>query len=567
MEKQKPLGGKAWLMPNMVSSVFRRVVLHLDGHVLLQKLAFVCQAWRHALLADDELWQAVVAKEFPSTILHPAAQTSWVSVYIGEKTRRFATPSPLRLLPTMDRLAVNLHGQTFDLVLERRESIVLQGDVQWLRKRTFAKHAWHHATMVLGDTAVTLTAKHEAHSIQIHIRDLEVKQERAQVRLIRASFAAIILSVASDDVAAAWTAAVSHNRLALEAKCLAVLHSPVKPTASSLSHLRRFHAFRLTQAIAAANPVRRSSISKDVLLALHGKSPLGMGENVPRLPPDTIPRHPNAKPMRHGTIRRARGALHLVPDPSTIASAIVNDPDTFEGHACAQYINLARTKAPKTPQLCHDQLCKTRDVMANLVDYIMAYRQGDLVRSGGVDSVRGAVYAAVERKICLALAKPIVDWTRKCIPSQAQDKLRRRMQAWSSLPPSSKQFGLLPHLILSWTSVVSRLRAIDAETLPSLKLRHLLDAAKCIFQVFNQSRSDTRDSNALSADDFLPVFIHCLCLSQLKEPLATLEMLWTLCSEESLQGEAGYYLTMMEASLEYIRTAAAVVQDMPGGDR
>ncbi len=117
------------------------------------------------------------------------------------------------------------------------------------------------------------------------------------------------------------------------------------------------------------------------------------------------------------------------------------------------------------------------------------------------------------------------------------------------------------------------LRAMDSDEWPSAKLRRLLQACKEIYNVYGQAHP--RD---LSADDFLPVFIYCLCSSHLQEPLTTLESLWTLCPQASLQGttrdndtcddmvwlvlilfsagETGYYLTMLEASLEYIRSTS-----------
>ncbi len=69
----------------------------------------------------------------------------------------------------------------------------------------------------------------------------------------------------------------------------------------------------------------------------------------------------------------------------------------------------------------------------------------------------------------------------------------------------------------------------------------------------------------LGADDFFPVFTFVVVRAQLTRPLLLKELLWSLCDPLMLQGEGGYYLTVYEAALEYIRnmdTVAAVSMDM-----
>ena len=65
----------------------------------------------------------------------------------------------------------------------------------------------------------------------------------------------------------------------------------------------------------------------------------------------------------------------------------------------------------------------------------------------------------------------------------------------------------------------------------------------------------------LGADDFFPIFTFVVVRAQLSRPILLKELLWALCDPLMLQGEGGYYLTVYEAALEYIRgmdTVAAV---------
>ncbi|RQM30507.1 hypothetical protein B5M09_001629 [Aphanomyces astaci] len=85
---------------------------------------------------------------------------------------------------------------------------------------------------------------------------------------------------------------------------------------------------------------------------------------------------------------------------------------------------------------------------------------------------------------------------------------------------------------------VQSLRYMDDEVVPYLKLHHLLASAKAIFDLHAHAVSGQADaaSRALSADDFLPVFIFCVCQAFLRSPLATLECMWSLCREDPLKG-------------------------------
>ncbi|RLO03624.1 hypothetical protein DYB28_008431 [Aphanomyces astaci] len=211
-----------------------------------------------------------------------------------------------------------------------------------------------------------------------------------------------------------------------------------------------------------------------------------------------------------------------------------------------------------TPQPGHGNLCATRDVVANLTQYIVAYRQHELgACGGGADEIAVAVHLAVERSVCLSMQKWLQASTHTCVAHRDPYKLRQRMAAWANGLPTAPQYGFAVEVAsIRWDVAVQSLRYMDDEVVPYLKLHHLLASAKAIFDLHVHAVSGQADaaSRALWADDFLPVFIFCVCQALLRSPLATLECMWSLCKEDSLKGEAGFYLTMLDAALEYIRT-------------
>jgi len=272
---------------------------------------------------------------------------------------------------------------------------------------------------------------------------------------------------------------------------------------------------------------------------------------------------------------RHRGALHLLPDPQVIIDAIITDKgisalmvnitlvtkyisiDTFEGHSSSEFICEYKLKVISTPQLAHSYLCDTRDFIANITQYVLAHRRAELSScQESFGAMRIIVYGVVEKRICLALLKSIRKWTKVYTAHLDEKGLAKRLKLWSKLPPTGKVFGLTSEFLSpsNWRIVIDNLQDMANEVLPSTKLQLLLCAAKEIYTLYSKEHT-TKDtpSRVLCADDFLPVFIYCVCNSKLKEPLSNVEIMWALCSQELLHGEAGYYLTMLEASLEYVR--------------
>ncbi len=57
----------------------------------------------------------------------------------------------------------------------------------------------------------------------------------------------------------------------------------------------------------------------------------------------------------------------------------------------------------------------------------------------------------------------------------------------------------------------------------------------------------------LGADDLVPIFIYVLSKSDLRRPILYKEQMWGLCHPGQLIGESGYYLTVLESAIEFIK--------------
>jgi hypothetical protein len=254
--------------------------------------------------------------------------------------------------------------------------------------------------------------------------------------------------------------------------------------------LRKFHAFRLKQALVPHNdtrmsPTRKLSISKDVMHAFIEKpqwsfmrlkttdsstaAPLSSSVSIQACPIctcmmlpsqtetrtttttafDTQERCRNGETQRRGppipivrraSLHRTQGAMHLVAEPTQIVRALLEDVDTIEGHCFAQFQRHVRQQSSKSsfdPRTCHESLCHTRDVIESLTQYILAYRS--MTHFSASDKLEATVLAAVEHNVCQALAKPIREWTRRFTAHLDENALIKKMKAWSELPPTSEQ--------------------------------------------------------------------------------------------------------------------------------
>lgn len=59
----------------------------------------------------------------------------------------------------------------------------------------------------------------------------------------------------------------------------------------------------------------------------------------------------------------------------------------------------------------------------------------------------------------------------------------------------------------------------------------------------------------LGADEFFPIFVFVVCRANLVQPLHLKEFLWLAADSQDLRGQGGYWLTVFEAAMSYIRSA------------
>jgi len=128
---------------------------------------------------------------------------------------------------------------------------------------------------------------------------------------------------------------------------------------------------------------------------------------------------------------------------------------------------------------------------------------------------------------------------------------------------SQSLFGIpLPHQNRSgWSEAIEELNDVDRVQLPCDKIKCLVDTAKAIYRTFNRDRElaakvsgTTGKPVFLSADDFFPPFVFVVAQSRLQCLDSTRYFITELADRESLNGEGGYYLTVFEAAIEYIKS-------------
>jgi Vacuolar sorting protein 9 (VPS9) domain len=120
----------------------------------------------------------------------------------------------------------------------------------------------------------------------------------------------------------------------------------------------------------------------------------------------------------------------------------------------------------------------------------------------------------------------------------------------------------------AWSLAASRILSerVGRSTLPCVKLRAIVDAAREISRHFAATKDRPgRDGDAdgtngtngdpwlLGADDFLPLFMHCVVQADIERPCALCVLLKTLCDPMNRMGEIGYYLASFEATIAHIQ--------------
>lgn len=147
------------------------------------------------------------------------------------------------------------------------------------------------------------------------------------------------------------------------------------------------------------------------------------------------------------------------------------------------------------------------------------------------------------------------------------NELRKRPIDFFRIPATQEaasSSSVLPSNEASWQSAAAILkRGAGQSTLPCIKLRAIVDAAREISRAFGptqqnggsvEENADGGESNLqLGADQFLPIFIYCVVQAEMERPCALCVLLRTLCDPINKIGEIGYYLASFEAAVTHIQ--------------
>jgi hypothetical protein len=185
--------------------------------------------------------------------------------------------------------------------------------------------------------------------------------------------------------------------------------------------------------------------------------------------------------------------------------------------------------------------------------------QGEIYWDGLVrEAVREQVEIEVYLPLRSLLSRWLVNgWRHEDMEANFKIKeLRQRPQDFFRIPGSSS-------CPADWMTACQILKqGVGRSTLPCVKLRAIVDAAKEISQIFShaketfQAQAPLGQSTApthLGADQFLPIFIFCVVQAEIDRPCALCVLLRSLCDRINQMGEIGYYLASFEAAVTHIQ--------------
>jgi len=120
-------------------------------------------------------------------------------------------------------------------------------------------------------------------------------------------------------------------------------------------------------------------------------------------------------------------------------------------------------------------------------------------------------------------------------------ELRGKSQAFFGIPADIESSS-------GWSASRLEIRQITQAETPSSKLAVILTTAKSVFSTANYEQSVVKKKSCvLSADDFLPIFMHIVVQSEVENLESINQFMWQLCDPTQLLGEGGYYLTVFSS--------------------
>jgi hypothetical protein len=206
---------------------------------------------------------------------------------------------------------------------------------------------------------------------------------------------------------------------------------------------------------------------------------------------------------------------------------------------------------------CHEDfvsISQRRD-FANLVDDVDNSIRDELFREAVREQVELEVYVPLRSTISKYL---VYAWLNEDM------EMKHKMKALENKPQSFFRIPKEHRSRSDWSSVSKILReGVGRSTLPCVKLRAIVDAAKEITHLDAEERSVFPEATffdgkvvtktkTLGADDFLPIFIFCFVQAKIERPQALCALLQTMCDPAKMNGETGYYLSSFHAAMTHI---------------
>lgn len=206
---------------------------------------------------------------------------------------------------------------------------------------------------------------------------------------------------------------------------------------------------------------------------------------------------------------------------------------------------------------CHEDfmsISQRRD-FASLVDDADSSVREELFREAVREQVELEVYVPLRSTISKYL---VYAWFNEDM------EMNHKMKALENKPQSFFRIPKEHRSRSDWSSVSKILQeGVGRSTLPCVKLRAIVDAAKEITHLDAEERSVFPEATffdgkvvtktkTLGADDFLPIFIFCFVQAKIERPQALCALLQTMCDPAKLNGETGYYLSSFHAAMTHI---------------
>jgi hypothetical protein len=207
-------------------------------------------------------------------------------------------------------------------------------------------------------------------------------------------------------------------------------------------------------------------------------------------------------------------------------------------------------------QPTHQSMTKSMEVLSSTNTEYSPQQLCDMVLMVNQDELRSVIRAAMRKQVeidiylgCVGRMAYIMHETLKSLSQTFTMKITKL------LPFPQSYYGIpVQHISpSSWSSVVTSFRAIVNYTLPFDKIEAILQVSKNLLTLFQQEHPNSE--KPIGADELLPIFIYIVVQAQLPNLVIINHELQTLCDQDRVMSETGYYLATLQASISHILDA------------